>query len=61
MWGTSEQNNMPGLLLSSGQEMEHDDVCSHCNWTNAGPGAHHWAFQSESDDRRGEESNNSRK
>lgn len=41
MWGATEQNK-PGLLLSSGQEMEHDDVCSQGNWTNAGSGAHHW-------------------
>ena len=44
MWGATEQNK-PGLLLSSGQEMEHDDVCSQGNWTNAGPGAHHWVSQ----------------
>ena len=40
MWGAVEQNK-PGLLLRSGQEMEHDDVCSHCNWANAGLGALH--------------------
>ena len=44
MWGATEQNK-PGLLLSSGQEMEHDDVCSQGNWTNARSEAHHWVSQ----------------
>ena len=54
MWGATEQNK-PGLLLSSGQEMEHDDVCSQGNWTNAGSRAHHcsapWVSQLSLDDR----------
>ena len=50
MWGALEQNK-PGLLLSSGQEMEHDDVCCSVIGLMLAPELITEAFQFESDDK----------
>ena len=50
MWGALEQNK-PGLLLSSGQEMEHDDVCCSVIGLMLAPELITEAFQFKSDDK----------
>ena len=50
MWGALEQNK-PGLLLSSGQEMEHDDVSCSVIGLMLAPELITGASQFESDDK----------
>ena len=56
MWGATEQNK-PGLLLSSGQEMEHDDVSCSVIGLMLAPELITKAFQFESDDKKWQQTN----
>lgn len=56
MWGALEQNK-PGLLLSSGQEMEHDDVSCSVIGLMLAPELITEVFQFESDDKQWQQTN----